>query len=53
MVPGFNSDFFRHISRAEYWEAVALTQEAYDNLFSNLNDLNPLQSPARANDSTR
>jgi hypothetical protein len=39
------------ISRDEYREGVAITQEAYDNLFSDLNDLNPPESPARANGS--
>jgi hypothetical protein len=45
IVPCFNSDFFVHISHDEYWGVVARTQEAYDKLFSDLKDLNPVGSP--------
>jgi hypothetical protein len=45
MVPNGSNDFFVHISHDEYWGVVARTEEAYQELFSHLKDLNPKESP--------
>ena len=43
VVPNSNN-FFAYISHDEYWGVVARTQEVYDELFSELKDLNPTES---------
>jgi hypothetical protein len=40
-----SNDFFVHISHDLYWGVIARTQEAYDRLFAELKDLNPVESP--------
>jgi hypothetical protein len=44
IVPSSNNDFFVRVSHDEYWGVVARTREAYDKLFSELKDLNPMES---------
>lgn len=46
VVPFASNDFFIHISHDQYWGVVVRTQAAYDRLFAELRDLNPVQSPA-------
>jgi hypothetical protein len=46
LVPFGRNDFFVHISHDEYWGVVSRTREAYDNLLSELQDLNPTESPS-------
>jgi hypothetical protein len=43
IVPSSNNDFFVHISHDEYWGVVSRTQEAHDELFDDLKDLNPVE----------
>lgn len=40
------NDFFVHISHDEYWGIVSRTRNAYDELFAELEDLNPTESPS-------
>lgn len=44
-IPFGNSEFFVQVSRDEYWGVVARTRKAYDTLFAELSDLNPIESP--------
>lgn len=39
------NDFFVHISHDEYWGVVARTKEKYNELFSQLKDVEPKESP--------
>ena len=39
-----NSDFFAHVSHNEYWGIVARTRAVYERLFSELKELNPMES---------
>jgi len=45
VVPSSSNNFFVHLSHDEYWGVVARTPEAYGRLFSQLKDLNPIESP--------
>ncbi|MGO9844403.1 MAG: hypothetical protein ACLPZF_24885 [Candidatus Acidiferrales bacterium] len=45
LIPFGRSDFFVHISHDEYWGVVSRTREAYDGLFSELEDMRPMESP--------
>jgi hypothetical protein len=45
LVPFGRKDFFVHINHDEYWGVVSRTQKAYDDLFAELEDLNPMESP--------
>ena len=45
LVPFGRNDFFVHVSHDEYWGVITRTREAYDRLFAELDDLNPVESP--------
>ena len=45
IIPSSDNHYFVHISHDEYWGVAARTQMAYDKRFSELKDLNPIESP--------
>jgi hypothetical protein len=45
LVPLGRNDFFVHVSHDEYWGVVTRTRDAYAQLFAELEDLKPLESP--------
>jgi hypothetical protein len=45
LIPFGNNEFFVHVSHDEYWGVVTKTRRAYDALFAELSDLNPMESP--------
>ena len=45
LIPFGSNDFFVHVSHDEYWGVVFRTRKAYDRLFAELEDLNPMESP--------
>jgi hypothetical protein len=45
LIPFGSSDFFVYVSHDEYWGVVAKTQKAYEAVFAELSDLNPIESP--------
>jgi hypothetical protein len=46
LVPSSSSDFFVHVSHDEYWVVVTRTRESYSQRFSELKNINPIESPA-------
>lgn len=45
LVPFGSSEFFVHVSHDEYWGVASRTRVAYEKLFAELSDLNPVESP--------
>jgi len=46
VVPNGMNDFFIHISHDQYWGVVVRTRERFEALFTQLKDMNPMESPA-------